>query len=102
MGVATKLSGLQATISNCASYTAMSSLITQPENLTRDRLKSELKRQGVTFSPSQPKNYYVQLYRQRVMTQRGSASRRQRSEFSSDEELGRKAQQVRRDRLKDG
>ena len=78
----------------------MSSLITQPENLTKDRLKAELKKQGVTFSPTQPKSYYVQLYRERLMTQKGSATRRHRSEFSSDEEIGRRAQQVRGEALK--
>lgn len=72
----------------------MSSLITQPENLTKDRLKSELKKRGIAFSPTQPKSYYVELYRERVMSGRGMSTRRLRSEFSSDEELGRVAQQV--------
>lgn len=85
--------------SNGSSSTAMSSLITQPENLTKDRLKAELKKQGVPFSPTQPKSYYVQLYRERMMAQKGSPARRPRSEFSSDEDVGRKAKQVRGEEL---
>lgn len=76
---------------------ATGGLFTQPEHLTKDRLKSELKRQGVSFSLSQPKSYYVQLYRERVLTPRAgraSISTRYRSEFSSDEEISKKSQQV--------
>ena len=71
----------------------MATVFNQPEHLTKDRLKSELKRQGVTFSPSQPKNYYVQLYREQVLnsSSRVATTRRQRSEFSSDEELSRRS-----------
>ena len=73
---------------------ATGGLFTQPEHLTKDRLKSELKRRGVTFSLSQPKSYYVQLYRERVLTPsagRASISTRYRSEFSSDEEISKKS-----------
>ena len=60
----------------------------QPENLTKERLKSELKKHGVSFELNENKDYYVRLYRSRV----GSpAGRRQRSEFSSDEELVRRS-----------
>lgn len=58
----------------------------QPENLTKERLKQELKRNGVTFDQNENKDYYVRLYRSKVLRTGG---RRQRSEFSSDEELVR-------------
>ena len=72
-------------------------MITQPENLTRDRLKAELKKHGVTFSYTQPKSYYVELYRQHVMGKKVRSSPRKRSEFSSDEDIlaKRKTPQVR-------
>ena len=76
---------------------ATGGLFTQPEHLTKDRLKSELKRHRVSFSLSQPKNYYVQLYRERVLTPsagRASISTRYRSEFSSDEEISKRSEQV--------
>ena len=57
-----------------------------PEYLTKDRLKSELKKHGVTFDVNENKDYYVQLYRKHVLKGK-SAGSRQRSEFSSDEEL---------------
>ena len=50
------------------------SLFQQPENLTKDRLKAELKH--VAFDPNENKDYYVRLYRSKV----GSTGRRQRSE----------------------
>lgn len=61
-------------------------MITQPENLTTNRLKSELKKHGIQFSPNKSKDYFVKLYRDRVL---GGArpTTRQRSEFSSDEEI---------------
>ena len=63
----------------------------QPENLTKDRLKSELKRHGVSFDHNENKDYYVRLYRSKVSRQTG---RRQRSEFSSDEEIIRRSPRV--------
>lgn len=59
--------------------------MSQPENWTKDKLVSELKRQHVPLAPNMPKLYYVKLYREKVM---GGArpNTRQRSEFSSDEE----------------
>lgn len=64
------------------------SLFQQPENLTKDRLKAELKKHGVTFDPNENKDYYVRLYRSKVSR---STGRRQRSELSSDEELVRRS-----------
>lgn len=63
-------------------------MITQPEHVTKDRLKSELKRHGVSFGPNENKDYYVQLYRRHVLRGKGGSQKAQRSEFSSDEELG--------------
>ena len=66
----------------------MSQVVFQhPENLTKDKLKSELKKSGVTFEPNENKDYYVRLYRSKVIKQ----GRRQRTEFSSDEELVRRS-----------
>ena len=52
-----------------------------PENHSKDRLKAELKKKGIAFSPNKPKDYYVQLYRDNVLP-----TTRHRSELSSDEE----------------
>lgn len=60
------------------------SLITNPDYLSKDRLKSELKLHGVKFNQNENKPYYVNLYRKRVMD-----SEQSRHEFSSDEELTR-------------
>ena len=54
-------------------------MITNPEYLPKDRLKQELKKHGISFSPNENKDYYVQLYRKEVMQGKG--------EFSSDEEF---------------
>ncbi len=62
----------------------MSSLITNPEYLSKDRLKSELKSHGIKFNQNENKQYYVNLYRKRIMDTEQS-----RYEFSSDEELTR-------------
>ena len=62
-------------------------MLTQPEYLTKDRLKGELKKHGVTFEPSENKDYYVQLYRKYILRGKGGRAKGQRSEFSSDEEL---------------
>lgn len=64
------------------------SLFQQPENLTKDRLKVELKKHGVPFDLNENKDYYVRLYRSKVVR---SAGRRQRGELSSDEELVRRS-----------
>ena len=68
---------------------SQSSLFQQPENLTKERLKAELKKHGVSFEPNENKDYYVRLYRSKVS--RPASGRRQRSEFSSDEELVRRS-----------
>lgn len=60
----------------------------QPEYLTKDRLKAELKKHGVSFLPSEMKDYYVQLYKKQVLRGKGKVAR---SEFSSDEELTRQS-----------
>ena len=64
-------------------------MITNPEYLPKDRLKTELKKRGVSFSPNENKDYYVQLYRDEVMG--GKAREKVRSEFSSDEEFIRQS-----------
>ncbi len=59
-----------------------------PENLTKDRLKAELRKRGVSFEPHQYKDYYVQLYRKEVLKSKATArTRTHRSELSSDEEF---------------
>lgn len=60
-------------------------MITNPEYLPKDRLKQELKKHGISFSPNENKDYYVQLYRKEVM--QGKEPEKGRSEFSSDEEF---------------
>lgn len=66
-----------------------SKMITNPEYLAKDRLKAELKKRGISFSPNENKDYYVQLYRDEVM--HGKETERTRSEFSSDEEYVRQS-----------
>ena len=72
-----------------AANMSQSSLFQQPENLTKERLKSELKKHGVPFEQNENKDYYVRLYRSKVS--KSAAGRRQRGEFSSDEELVRRS-----------
>lgn len=60
-------------------------MITNPEYLPKERLKQELKKHGVSFSPNENKDYYVQLYYKEVME--GKEPERGKSEFSSDEEF---------------
>ena len=62
-------------------------MISQPEYLTKDRLKAELKKSGVSFEPNENKDYYVQLYKKHIMRGKGGRVKGRRSEFSSDEEL---------------
>lgn len=57
-------------------------MITNPENLSKDRLKAELKRRGIDFSSQENKKYYVDLYRKKVMT---ATVESLRSEFSDDD-----------------
>ncbi len=66
----------------------MSSLITTPEYLSKDKLKTELKNYGIRFNQNENKQYYVNLYRKRIMDTEQS-----RQEFSSDEEFIRPAKQ---------
>ena len=42
-------------------------MITTPENLSKDRLKAELKKKGIKFNHNENKGYYVELYRDKVM-----------------------------------
>lgn len=59
-----------------------------PENLTKDRLKAELRKSGISFDHNENKDYYVRLYRSKVAKPQ---ERRSRGEFSSDEELVRRS-----------
>ncbi len=59
-----------------------------PENLTKDRLKAELRKRGVSFEPHEYKDYYVQLYKKEVLKSKSPArARAHRGELSSDEEF---------------
>lgn len=58
-------------------------MITNPDNLTKERLKAELKKKGIRFNANEYKSYYVDLYRRKVMKQAETAS--YRSEFSDDD-----------------
>lgn len=60
-------------------------VITEPENLTKDRLKQELERFDIQFEPNENKAYYINLYRKRLLSKK--QVRRVRSEFSSDEDI---------------
>lgn len=53
-----------------------------PESLSKERLKAELKKKGIKFNASENKSYYVDLYRKRVLNEDPT-----RGEFSSDDEL---------------
>ena len=64
-------------------------MITNPDYLTKDRLKQELKNRGVSFNPNENKDYYIQLFREKVM--HGKELDKGRSEFSSDEEFVRQS-----------
>ena len=57
-------------------------MITQPENLSKDRLKSELKKHGIRFNNNENKPYYVQLYREKVQ---GGPAQSLGSEFSDED-----------------
>ena len=57
-------------------------MITQPENLSKDKLKLELKKHGIRFNNSENKPYYVQLYREKVQVVPGHS---QVSEFSDED-----------------
>ena len=59
-------------------------MITNPEYLSKDRLKQELKKRGVSFNPNENKDYYIQLFREKVMD-------KGRSELSSDDEFVRQS-----------
>lgn len=72
----------------------MSSLITNPEYLSKDRLKSELKTHGIRFNQNENKQYYVNLYRKRLMDTEQS-----RHEFSSDEEFTRSPKQEKKQQV---
>ncbi len=55
-----------------------------PESLSKDKLKAELRRSGVSFNQYENKPYYVNLYRAKIKERESS-----RSEFSDDEEPSR-------------
>ena len=57
-------------------------MITNPENLSKDRLKAELKKHGIRFNHSENKPYYVELYRRKVQVE---PIRAPASEFSDEE-----------------
>ena len=57
-------------------------MITNPENLSKDRLKTELKKKGISFNTSENKKYYVDLYRKKVLT---APAEPVRSEFSDED-----------------
>ena len=59
--------------------------ITAPENLNKERLKQELTKNGVSFSPNDNKDTLVKLYRDGVM----GRDKHPGYDLSSDEELSR-------------
>ena len=61
-------------------------VIAEPEHLTKDRLKQELDRFDITYEPNERKQYYVNLYKRRIVTTKRPI-RRARGEFSSDEDI---------------
>ena len=73
-------------------------MITNPEYLSKDRLKQELKKRGISFNPNENKDYYIQLYRDKVM--HGKEVEKGRSEFSSDEEFVRQSPRAARKQQK--
>lgn len=60
-------------------------MITNPEYLSKDRLKSELKNHGIKFNHNENKQYYVNLYYKNIMQEDNV-----RGEFSSDEDLSKR------------
>ena len=57
-------------------------MITNPDTLSKDKLKSELRKRGIKFNNNENKSYYVDLYRTMIIKEE-----RVRGEFSSDDEL---------------
>lgn len=55
-------------------------MITNPENLPKDRLKAELKKRRIVFNTNENKKYYVDLYRKKILNPDPV-----RSEFSDDD-----------------
>jgi hypothetical protein len=60
--------------------TESAEMITNPENLSKDRLKAELRKRGIEFNSQENKRYYVDLYRKKVFVCESV-----RSEFSDDD-----------------
>ena len=63
-----------------------------PELLAKERLKSDLKRQGVALSHHESKEQLVQLYRKHITRGKGrggGGGGDLRSEFSSDDEFAK-------------
>ena len=63
----------------------MSAIFKNPSLLTKDRLKADLKANGIPLPKSdQKKDFYVQLYLQHLSPKKQASGKR--SDFSSDEE----------------
>jgi len=62
-----------------------------PESLSKEKLKAELRKSGVTFNQYENKPYYVKLYRDKLRRKELS-----RAEFSDDEDTGRTTRGSRR------
>lgn len=62
-------------------------MITNPDNLSKDRLKAELKKRGIKCNANENKGYYVDLYREKVMNV--EAVYGMVGEFSSDDDIKR-------------
>ncbi len=57
-------------------------MITTPENLSKDRLKAELKKHGIRFNSNENKPYYIELYRAKILVE---PVHTQASEFSDED-----------------
>ena len=65
----------------------MTSIVSDPTSLTKDKLKKELAKFDVGLpSPDARKDVYVELYRRHILKETG--------EFSSDEDLSPKLRRV--------
>lgn len=79
-------------------------MITNPEHATKERLKLELKKAGISFEPYENKEYYVRLYRTHVLRAKGGSvkGKTRSSELSSDEEVMRKRESPRKQEVSNG
>ena len=55
-----------------------------PESLSKEKLKAELRKSGVAFNRNENKPYYIRLYRDKLREKELS-----RAEFSDDEDTRR-------------